>query len=152
MRRVAKIAVAALLLVAGVAGCAGGPAERPQETGGGSSGMPPKTMPPSVPEPRAPGLTDLPDGRVQALGRLARIDLEGGFWAIVGSDGTAEGTSGIVAVIANADAWEKKLWDLEGSVVIAVGRRFEGVSIRMAGPEIVVEELYEAGTVPGKPK
>lgn len=88
---------------------------------------------------------------MQALGRLARIDLEGGFWAIVEGAGEQQGTR-IVAVITNPDAWERELAVLEGSVVIAVGRRFEGMSIRMAGPEIVVESIAEAGTVPGAPK
>ncbi|MBC7266621.1 MAG: hypothetical protein QMD76_00975 [Anaerosomatales bacterium] len=147
--RVVSIVVAALIIVAGVAGCARSP-EPEGESGAGSS-KPPTATPPPAPSPREPGLVELPDGRVQALGRLARVDLEGGFWAIVEGAGEQQGMR-IVAVIANPDAWERELEALEGVVVIATGRRFEGMSIRMAGPEIVVESIATAGTVPGAPK
>ncbi|MCL4078004.1 hypothetical protein MX659_00025 [Coriobacteriia bacterium Es71-Z0120] len=149
MRHVVWVVITAAL-VAAVSGCvAGTPAN---DGAGGGAFEPPAAMPPAVPSPREPGLTGLPDGRVQALGRLARIDLEGGFWAIVEGAGTQQGADKVVAVIANADEWERTLEALEGSVVIAVGRRFEGASIRMAGPEVVVESIAEAGTVPGAPK
>lgn len=148
MMRVVAIVVAALLIVAGVAGCARRP-EPEGESGAGSSKS--STATPPAPSPREPGLTELPGGRVQALGRLARVDLEGGFWAIVEGAGEQQGMR-IVAVIANASEWERELEALEGAVVIATGRRFEGMSVRMAGPEIVVESIAKAGTVPGAPK
>lgn len=85
----------------------------------------------------APGLYDLGDGTVQAVGTLAYTDLEGGFWLIV--DGTADDDT--VVVIANGDELDATLKPLEGLSVVATGMRFDGVSIRMAGPEMEVETI-----------
>lgn len=97
----------------------------------------------------APGLYDMPDGTVQAVGTLERSDLEGGFWMVAG--GTAsEGNEGVtVVVIANGDDLAAELEPLEGKTVMAVGKRQEGASIRMAGPEMVaetIEELSDTGS------
>lgn len=142
--------LAVALIVAGIAGC--GVGDRLRGDASRDAPEPPSAIPQKTPTLRAPGLTELPDGRVQVLGRLARIDLEGGFWAIVEGVGAQQGTGDVVAVIANADEWDRTLDALEGTVVVAVGRRFEGASIRMAGPEIVVESIEAAGSVPGAPK
>lgn len=93
----------------------------------------------------ANGLYDLEDGTVQALGTLERIDLEGGFYAITGSP---EG-EGNIAVIANADAFADELEALTGKTVSVIGTRFDGVSTRMAGPEIVVQSIEEISDTPG---
>ena len=91
----------------------------------------------------APGLYDLADGTVQAVGTLEWSDLEGGFWVIVGGT-ESEGTTGeTVAVIANGSELDSTLRPLEGLAVLATGTRFEGASIRMAGPEIIVETIEE---------
>lgn len=99
----------------------------------------------------APGLYDLGDGTAQAIGTLAWIDLEGGFWAVTdpttaGSEGTGPTT---IAVIANGDELDGELRPLEDSMVVLTGERFEGASIRMAGPEIVVETVDVIDDTPG---
>jgi len=97
----------------------------------------------------APGLYDLADGTVQAIGTLERSDLEGGFWAVVGGT-EAEGDVGkVVAVIANGDALAEQLTALEGRTVDVLGTRVEGASIRMAGPEIEATSVTEIDDTPG---
>ena len=97
----------------------------------------------------APGLYDLEGDTVQAIGTLRWVDLEGGFWAIVEND-TAEGdTGGNIAVIANSDEFDETLAPLEGRTVSIVGERFEGMSIRMAGPEIIAESVELMDDTPG---
>jgi hypothetical protein len=98
----------------------------------------------------APGLYDLSeeDG-VHAVGTLVWRDLEGGFWAIAQNvNGASENEGENIAVIANGEDFREQLEPLEGREVIVTGERFDGMSIRMAGPEIVmdsVEELGDAG-------
>jgi hypothetical protein len=87
------------------------------------------------------GLYDLEDGTVQAVGRLEWVDLEGGFWALVGGDGT--GTT--IAVIQNADQFTDSIEELEGRDVVVTGVRFDGASIRMAGPEIIIDSIDGVG-------
>ena len=137
----------AVLLVVSLAGCGspddGSPdadSEPPASDGGASGGT-----------QLAPGLYDLADGTVQAVGTLEWRDLEGGFWVITGGT-EAEGTTGeTVAVIANGDELAATLEALEGLTVSAIGTRFEGASIRMAGPEIIVETIEEiSGTGPAE--
>ncbi|MBS3957580.1 MAG: hypothetical protein KGZ40_08685 [Clostridiales bacterium] len=94
----------------------------------------------------APGLYDLEGGTVQAIGTLTWVDLEGGFWAVVDTTG-AEDTN--VAVIANADEVANVLAPLEGRQVSVVGERFEGMSIRMAGPEVIAETIEEIDDTTG---
>jgi hypothetical protein len=96
----------------------------------------------------APGLYDLEDGSVQAIGTLEWVDLEGGFWAV--TDGTAAGDEGgNVAVIANGDELDDELSALDGRTVSVIGERFDGVSIRMAGPEIIAETVEEIDDTQG---
>src|SRR5512133_4243547 len=66
----------------------------------------------------APGLYDLEDGTVQALGLLEYRDLEGGFWAIVSNTGAdpAEGT--VVAVIAPGTDLDETFEALKGKMVL----------------------------------
>ena len=93
----------------------------------------------------ANGLYDQPDGTVLALGTLEWVDLEGGFYAITGNP---EG-EGNIAVIANADEFTSELEALVGKTVQVTGTRFEGASIRMAGPEIVITSIEEISDTPG---
>jgi hypothetical protein len=96
----------------------------------------------------APGIYELEDGIVQAIGTLEWVDLEGGFWAL--TDGTAAGDEGgNVAVLANGDELKATLEPLEGRQVSVTGERFEGASIRMAGPEIIAETVEEIDDTPG---
>ncbi len=97
----------------------------------------------------APGLYDLEDGVAQALGTLYYSDLEGGFWTIVG-DTQAEGNEGaVIAVIANGAAFESQLAPLEGKTVLVEGKRLEGASIRMAGPEIEITSVEAINDMQG---
>jgi hypothetical protein len=136
-----------LAISLGALGCAA-PADKPEP-------VPPETEAPAPETPAdgdaagsqlAPGLYDLADGSVQALGVLEWRDLEGGFWAILSTTAAdpAEGT--IVAVIAPGTDLDDSLKALKGKTVMVTGTRFEGASIRMAGPEIVptaVEEISD---------
>lgn len=95
----------------------------------------------------ANGLYDLEDGTVQAVGTLEWIDLEGGFYAITGwPEGQGEGN---IAVIANPDAFAQQLAGLKGRTVMVTGDRFDGVSVRQAGPEIMITEITEVSDTPG---
>lgn len=93
----------------------------------------------------ANGWYDQADGTVLALGTLEWIDLEGGFYALTGSP---EG-DGNIAVIANADEFASELEALVGKTVQVTGTAFEGASIRMAGPEIVITSVEEISDTPG---
>jgi hypothetical protein len=135
-RRLVLLATAATVVVVALAGCSGG------DAGGGSgpaaSPSPPTSAGPAPPagSTLAPGLYDLEDGTVRAVGTVEHRDLEGGFWAVIGGT-EAEGDAGrIVAVIANGADFEQQFRANEGLSVIVTGKRLEGASIRMAGPEI----------------
>ena len=91
------------------------------------------------------GLYDQADGTVIALGTLEWIDLEGGFYALTGSP---EG-EGNIAVIANAADFSTELEALLGTTVQVTGTRFDGASIRMAGPEIVIASIVSITDTPG---
>jgi hypothetical protein len=93
----------------------------------------------------ANGLYDQTDGTVLGLGTLEWIDLEGGFYALTGSP---EG-DGNIAVIANADEFANELEALVGKTVQITGTRFDGASIRMAGPEVVIDKVEEISDTPG---
>jgi len=97
----------------------------------------------------APGLYDLTDGTVQAIGTLEHRDLEGGFWAVIDRTEAAGDEGTVVAVIANADKFTKETEQLEGLGVIAVGTRLKGASIRMAGPEIEATRIIAADDTAG---
>ena len=97
----------------------------------------------------APGLYDLEDGTVQAVGTVEYRDLEGGFWAVIGGT-EAEGDVGkVVAVIANGDDYTQQFKELEGLSVIVKGARLEGASTRMAGPEITATSVVAASDAAG---
>ena len=93
----------------------------------------------------ANGLYDQEDGTVLALGTLEYVELEGGFYALTGSP---EG-DGNIAVVANASDFTDELESLLGRTVSVTGTRFDGVSVRMAGPEIVVTSIEEITDTPG---
>jgi hypothetical protein len=97
----------------------------------------------------APGLYDLEDGTVQALGVLEYRDLEGGLWAIIGGTEADGNIGSVVAVVANPDEFTAELNALSGKTVMVTGTRFTGTTIRMAGPEVVVNEIQEISDTPG---
>jgi len=145
MKRIAAVAAVALLALT-LGACAGGSGGSTDGTGttdgsGTTDGASSSRL--------AAGLYDLEDGTVQAIGTLTYEDLEGGFWAIVGGT-EAEGTADtIVAVISNSDAFLDQIESLEGKTVIVTGTRFEGATIRMAGPEIVIDSIEEISDTGG---
>jgi hypothetical protein len=97
----------------------------------------------------APGLYDMDGGTVQALGTLEYRDLEGGFWAIIGGTEGDGNLGTVVAVIANGADFADDLEALEGRTVMATGKRLDGASIRMAGPEIEIDSITEVTDTPG---
>ena len=93
----------------------------------------------------ANGLHEMGDGTVVGVGVLERVELEGGYYALTGSP---EG-GGTFAVIANPDEFASELEALIGATVQVTGTRFEGVSTRMAGPEILIHSIEEVSGSPG---
>lgn len=143
--RTALIILLALLLALTLGACA---AESP---GDGSDAAPPTdgvSTPPGE-DPAglrlANGWYDQGDGTVLALGTLEWVDLEGGFYALTGSP---EG-DGNIAVITNADEFATELEALVGKTVQVTGMPFDGASVRMAGPEIVITSVEEISDTPG---
>lgn len=132
--------VAAMAFV--VSGCS--PGRREQE-------------PPQKPAPKGstlekPGLYRLPDDTALALGTLQYRDLEGGFWVVVEAlPKNAKPESKAVAVIANADSLGVDLKELEGRYVAAQGRMKDGLSIRIAGPEMEAESIEVVSKSPSLP-
>lgn len=113
------------------------PAETPKP-------MPPAEQPagdPAAGAKMAPGAFEQTDGTTQILGNLEYRDLEGGTWLITGGT-QAEGTEGeVLAVIANAADLESELQALKGQQVLATGKKLDGASVRMAGPEYEISEI-----------
>jgi hypothetical protein len=92
----------------------------------------------------APGLYDLEDGSVVAVGTVEYRDLEGGFWAVIGGT-EAEGDAGaVVAVIVNGDEFAGDFRSNEGLSFEVYGERAGDVSSRMAGPEITAARVVLA--------
>ncbi len=94
---------------------------------------------PAVVDP--PGLYDGPRDTSRAVGVLDYVDLEGGFWAVTGVAATDAAESMIVAVIANAGPVESELASLRGHYVEVTGELSDEATIRMAGPEIIADEI-----------
>jgi len=138
---IALLALAASV-AAGLVACSGG-------AGGASS--PAASASPSasggVPFPGAgaakltPGLYDLKDDSVVAVGTVEHRDLEGGFWAVVGGT-QAKGDAGkVVAVIVNGDDFAPLFEANKGYSFLVYGKRAGDASIRMAGPEITARRV-----------
>lgn len=93
--------------------------------------------------PTEPGLYDVDDGKVQALGVLEYFPVEGGFWAVVnrrpGEPASVEAP--IVAVVLNANQLDIDLESLGGAYVLVTGERSEAASVRMSGPEILADSI-----------
>ncbi len=89
----------------------------------------------------APGLYDLADGTSEAIGTLEWVDLEGGFWAVIGGTEATGDVGTTVAVIANAAKDDPAYVALNGAVVRVLGTKLTGVSVRMAGQEIEASSI-----------
>jgi hypothetical protein len=135
------LAIASLLMGCSTPGPARAPESPPPsagQTGGGQGAT-----------QIAPGLYDQSDGTVQAVGRLEYRDLEGGMWVIVGGSEATGDAGKTVAVIANPNDLVSELQALKGEQVVAKGQKFDGTSIRMAGPEITAMSIGRASDAPG---
>lgn len=89
-----------------------------------------------------PGIYEVEGGKTQALGTLDYRDIEGGFWAVVDTPVAEDAAKAdVVAVIPNADKLGVDLESMKGSYVSAIGKKLDGASIRMAGPEIEAETI-----------
>jgi hypothetical protein len=135
----ARIGSALLLLAlaVSVAACASGGTSPPAENPPSST----RSARPPAGTQFVPGLYDLADGSIQALGTLEYRDLEGGTWVIVGGSDLTGDMGKTVAVIANATEFGSKLEALKGQQVVASGQKIDGASIRMAGPEITITSI-----------
>ena len=129
MIRVAMVVALVGVTVAGLAGCA-----RDQ-----APSIVTESSRPAVVDP--PGLYDGPRDTSRAVGVLDFIELEGGFWAVTGVASTDAAESTVIAAIANADEVESRLVALRGRYVEVTGVIADDASIRMAGPEIVADEI-----------
>jgi len=90
----------------------------------------------------ASGLAEWGDGRVEAAGYVVWVDLEGGFWAL--NDRLSQSPTDrprVVAVLLPGEVGEKEIAAFEGGFVVVSGTMQGGASIRMAGPEIVVDDI-----------
>lgn len=139
MSRVARIiaAVAVVLTAVAACGCAvsGGTSADAESP---SSGSATRTV--------SPGINEWADGTVEASGYVLWEDLEGGFWTIKDGPATVAGTKQpkIVAVLLPGSASEQLISSFNGAYAVVGGRVQGGASIRMAGPEIMVDTIAPA--------
>ena len=145
--RAVVIAGTALLFFALlISGCTGGDPSAPVP----ESETPSESVAPPASGLRlAPGLYELEDGTAQAVGTLEWSELEGGFWLITGGTESEGNVGETVAVIANGSEFERELKPLEGKQIFVTGKKLDGASIRMAGPEIEIDSVEEISDTPG---
>jgi len=141
---IASLAVA-VLVIAFVAGCSAPAANETPGTGAGNPAAGGGTGELRL----APGLYDLEDGTVNAVGTLEWKDLEGGFWAVIGGTEGSGDVGKVVAVLANAGKDDPAYTSIAGKQVFVTGKRLEGASVRMAGPEIEVTKIEAFSDTPG---
>jgi hypothetical protein len=128
---------------AGLVACSGGstsptPSGSPPASAGGTPAGP------AAGAKMAPGLYDLEDGSVVAVGTVEHRDLEGGFWAVIGGSEAGGDAGKVVAVIANGDEFAQEFRQNEGLSFEVSGERAGDASIRMAGPEIIARRVVLA--------
>ena len=139
-------ALAAAVAAAGLAACSSGAgdAASPAPSATASAAPDGESAGPAGGTKMAPGLYDLEDGTVVAVGTVEYRDLEGGFWAVIGGT-EAEGDVGtVVAVLTNGDEFADEFRGNEGLSFEVYGERAGDVSIRMAGPEITATSVVLA--------
>jgi len=117
----ATLAILATLIGMVVAGCSTGPPTAPVK----------------------PGYTTGSAGSAEVVGYLSRSDLEGGFWAVydIPPSPSSAQQPRILAVLVPGSVDESGIAALNGRYVRAAGRVSGGPSIRMAGPEILVDAI-----------
>ncbi len=111
-------------------------------TGGGTAAAPSVTATRTV----APGITEWTSGTVEAAGYVMWLDLEGGFWALRDGPAVVAGVKEpkVVAVLLPSAVGESQIAAFNGAYVVAGGRIQGGASIRMAGPELMVDTIAPA--------
>jgi hypothetical protein len=88
------------------------------------------------------GIEELGGGRVVASGWVDYVDLETGFWSVMSAAPTQSAVQPVVvAVLLPGKVTAEELENVKGTFVGAEGVLQEGASIRMAGPEVVVDAL-----------
>lgn len=108
-------------------------AETPTPDGGTSSG-----------QLAPPGLYEQDDGTWQALGLLTYRDLEGGFWAVVGTALPEEAdTASVVAVVLPDAEITAQMESLRDKYVSVIGTKSQGADIYQAGPVIEATSIKE---------
>ena len=128
-------------VAAGLAACSGGPGGAASPAASASPSAPGVPFPGAGASKMAPGLYDLKDDSVVAVGTVEHRDLEGGFWAVIGGT-QAEGDVGkVVAVIANGDDFAPLFKANKGYSFLVYGKRAGDASTRMAGPEITARRV-----------
>lgn len=131
-----RVLLAAMLVLA-LAGCA---SPRPEP-------LPlPSLSPTPAPgqgKPRGPGIVKLADGTSEAYGYVRRVELEGGFWALVADNASQEAS--VVVVLLPGKVAEADIAKLADSYAVAKGTELHGASIRMAGPEMKVDAIEALG-------
>jgi len=125
-----SVAVALSLTLAACADTEGDTAEPPAD----SEESPGSTQ-------RAPGVYEQPDGTAEVIGTLEYRDIEGGVWLITDPTAPVDSEGSTLMVIANASTYQTELEALEGQPVLAAGTPLDGVSTRMAGPEIEITSI-----------
>jgi hypothetical protein len=121
------------ILVLALAGCASPP-----------PGPAPSPAPSPAPAPdqgkvRGPGIDRLADGTTEAYGYVKRVELEGGFWALVADPVSQEAS--VVVVLLPGKVAVGDIAALAGAYVRATGTELHGASIRMVGPEMKVDTI-----------
>ncbi len=138
MRRGSAIVVATATLVVAVLGYACAPSGATPATPPIGSSAATRTV--------APGISEWASGTVEAAGWVAWLDLEGGFWGLRDGPAVVDGVKQpkVIAVLLPGAASETAISQLNGVFAVASGSMQGGASIRMAGPELVVDKISAA--------
>lgn len=96
---------------------------------------------PTTEDVAPPGLYEIEDGTVQAVGILNFRDLEGGFWAVVDTVDPEEADEAeIVAVLGPTEEIPAPIGSFEGRYVSVVGERRDA-SVYQAGPFVEIMSI-----------
>jgi hypothetical protein len=96
--------------------------------------------------PVRPHLQKEAGGRVLATGWLRHFDLEGGFWALVAEPpGVTTSAPIVIAVLLPGSVTTAAIASHDGAYLIVEGMMSGGASIRMSGPEVLVDSIKLLG-------
>jgi hypothetical protein len=120
---------------------------------GAASSLGPATTPSPTPSrviiggmPVRPHLQKEAGGRVLVTGWLRHVDIEGGFWALVAQPpGVTTSTPTVIAVLLPGSVATADIASHDGAYLIVEGRMSGGASIRMSGPEVLVDSVKLLG-------